>query len=407
MKITIGKKILLTILVMSFVIATLYSLMFIYSFASFHKEKDGVLVITEENAPTYVRELLQRSFTTLFLLSLFLVPFALFLSYSFSEPIARLRDAILAVGKGDLSTNIEVVSNDEIGQLADSFRDMRTKLHQSQEKMKTFNEHLEVKVQERTVEVQRASERIKKLLNARMQFVNQVSHDLRTPLVPIMGLLPILKEDLAAGDSRENRKIVETIAHNAQYLYSLVNDTLSIARLDATTFQLHMQQVDVGAIIKEVIDNNEIVFTTEGVHVTNNVPSDIPKVLADKTRIIEVLENLISNALKFMDANKHLVFSAQIGKITVAIRVTDTGIGIEKDDTKKIFGEFQRLDESRHKNSSGLGLSICKRIIEKHGGKIWVESAGKGTGTTFTFTLPFYHVATRKTQGGIHGKTAS
>ena len=140
-----------------------------------------------------------------------------------------------------------------------------------------------------------------------------------------------------------------------------------------------------------IIRDNSIVFEREKVKIKNNIKKDTSLVNIDKLRIREVLENLITNSMKFMDNKKELTFDAITDEKFLTIKIKDTGIGISKKHIKKIFEEFYKADPSRHAHSSGLGLSICKRIIKKHGGKIWAESWGIEKGSTFYFTLPIYN----------------
>ncbi|MDD9952718.1 MAG: sensor histidine kinase [Candidatus Woesearchaeota archaeon] len=315
---------------------------------------------------------------------------AIVLSNSFSQRITRLQKVANQIGKGNFDVAIDVSSEDEIGRLADSLRHMRVHLQESKKKLSNFNEHLEVKVRERTNEVEKEKEKVSELLAAKSKFVNQVAHDLRTPLVPIMGLLPILKKDLEKGASKNNNKIIDTISNNAKYLHALVGDTLSVAQLDSGKLRLHMRPEDIHSIVSEVIEDNAIVFKKEGISIVQNISENLPRIFADRIRIIEVLENLVSNAIKFMKTEKTLTFTATAEKHFVVVTVSDSGIGVRKEDMSKIFEEFQKVDSSRHLTSSGLGLSICKRIVKKHGGKIWVESPGSGKGTAFTFTLPIH-----------------
>ncbi len=285
-------------------------------------------------------------------------------------------------------------SEEELKKKQAALQKSNEELQKAEAKLKEFNVALEEKVKERTAELVKANEDIKKLLEVKDQFVNQVSHDLRTPLTPIMTLLPLIKNELTNIYDEKLQKdlteMIDKVIGNAEYLSNIVTDTLSISRLDTGKVKLNMRPYNIYNIVEEIISDNSIVFKDENIKVVNNISKDLPKVNIDKMRIREVINNLISNAIKFMEKRKEIIFSASSDSDFVTVSVKDTGIGIRPDLVVKIFEEFYKADPSRHEHSSGLGLSICKRIIEKHGGRIWAESPGLGKGSTFKFTLPIY-----------------
>jgi len=259
-----------------------------------------------------------------------------------------------------------------------------------------FNEELEKRVQERTAELVEANVRIKRLLDLKTRFVNQVSHDLRTPLTPLLTLLPIMRDEIAAIKDKKLKKdldeMMTRVIGSAEYLSNIVTSTLSISRLDTGKLKLDLKPYSLYDIVKEVIDSHEDVFKDGNIKIINTVKKDLPKVNVDKMRMRELFDNLITNAIKFMDKKEKLLsFDAYIySDKYLIVSVKDNGIGIEEKHLKKIFEEFFKADPSRHEHSSGLGLSICKRIVELHHGKIWAESPGLGKGSTFKFALPIY-----------------
>jgi len=284
-------------------------------------------------------------------------------------------------------------SEDELKKKQAALQKSNEELQKAEAKLKEFNMQLETKVKERTSELVTANEDIKKLLVVKDQFVNQVSHDLRTPLTPIMTLLPLIKNQLTnVYDEKlqaELTEMIDKVIGNAEYLSNIVTDTLSISRLDTGKVKLNMRSYDISEIVEEILSDNDIVFKDEKIKIINNI-KDMPKVNVDKMRVREVINNIISNSIKFMEGRKEIVFSAESDNNFVTISVRDSGIGIRADLVVKIFEEFYKADPSRHEHSSGLGLSICRRIIEKQDGKIWAESPGEGKGSTFKFTLPIY-----------------
>jgi signal transduction histidine kinase len=175
---------------------------------------------------------------------------------------------------------------------------------------------------------------------------------------------------------------------NGRHLLGLINDVLDLSKIEAGQLLLSLADYSLKEVVHGVFNGVETLASEKGLSFKVEVPPDLPRGRGDERRIAQVLLNLAGNAIKFTDAGEVTIqASAQNGSFTVAVR--DTGPGINTADQPRIFGEFQQVDASstRAKGGSGLGLSIAKRIVELHGGRIWVESA-PGAGSTFSFTLP-------------------
>jgi signal transduction histidine kinase len=241
---------------------------------------------------------------------------------------------------------------------------------------------LEEKERERMKQLEGERDKVKQLLDAKNRFINQLSHDLRTPLTPLLSLLPSLKLNLT---DDEDKRLFEIIMNNVKYLNELVVSTLDLARLDSGAVKFDMMSVDLNEVVRELISNNEVMFKESNIRLVNEIPEGMPPVVADRLRITEVLNNIIQNSLKFMPDGGNITFKAEDKDGVVEVSVSDEGIGVPADKLDKLFTEFYKADESRHEHSAGLGLAICQRIIEKHGGSIWAESPGRGT--TIKFTL--------------------
>ncbi|MBN2881147.1 PAS domain S-box protein [Candidatus Woesearchaeota archaeon] len=285
----------------------------------------------------------------------------------------------------DVSVSSRVVSSSGLGLIQSIVRDISAQ-KKTEEKIIKLNKNLERKVEERTKKLTAANEKVQKLFNLRSQFVNQVAHDLRTPMTPILGLIPLIRSKVKDKNSLEQINMVE---NNARYLSELINKTLDISRLDAGKLKLNKEKVEMSQLLKDFIRNSDELFKQNKIKVSLNIESKAKNtVFADKMRINEILFNLVSNASKFMPNKKELIFTLNVKSSKVFLSVKDSGIGISKEHIKKIFEEFYQVDTSGHSHSAGLGLAISKRIIELHGGKIWAESDGVNMGTTFTFSLP-------------------
>ncbi len=248
----------------------------------------------------------------------------------------------------------------------------------AEEALALLNEQLEKKVSERTSEV-------RDLLEQKVRFIRQLGHDLRTPLVPLVAVLPVLEQETQ--DPRVKEMIRLSIV-NVRHMRDLVDKTLQFMRFDAKEIQLLHEKVDIQTLSQEALGGWGDGLQEKGISENNNIAA-ATFVWADETAMREIFFNLISNAVKYMGGPGTIAFNARQENGMVEVSTSDTGIGMEQHQIEHIFEEFYKADTSRHDlSSSGLGMSICQRIIERHGGKIWVESAGPGKGTTVYFTVP-------------------
>jgi len=252
------------------------------------------------------------------------------------------------------------------------------KLHYTQQILKFMNNELEKRVKDRTTEV-------KKLLQQKDEFIGQLGHDLKNPLNPIVNLLPLLEEQ---ENDPEKKKIFEVVNRNAEYMRNLVIKTIELARLNSPNTELTIIETNLLDEIINVVEKNRLAFEENNIELNNNVDGNII-VKVDKLRIEELFDNLINNAIKYSNGAGAIIIDAKKDKDFVTVSVKDTGIGINGEQIDHIFDEFYKADIARHDfDSSGLGLPICKRIVERHGGKIWAESSGEKKGSTFYFTIP-------------------
>jgi PAS domain S-box-containing protein len=228
------------------------------------------------------------------------------------------------------------------------------------------------------------NEEIKKLLKQKDEFINQLGHDLKNPLNPLINLLPILYDE---EKNIEHKKIINILIRNVRYMKELVMKMISLAKLSSPKTVFNMEDLDFSELINDAIESNELLFKQKNIEVKNYI-SDSIKVKADRVRVLELLNNILSNSIKYSKESGNININAQQKDEFFEFAISDNGIGMTKEQTKKIFDEFYKVDTSRHDfESCGLGMSICRRIIERHGGSIWVESPGIDRGTTIYFTL--------------------
>ncbi len=239
-------------------------------------------------------------------------------------------------------------------------------------------------VQARTVEKQRLIDELE-ARNAEMErFAYTVSHDLKSPLITISGFLGLLKKDALAGDTVRMERGMGRIQAAIERMGRLLDELLELSRVGRVTSPL--ENTPMAEVAREAVAALHGLIAGRGVEVT--VAPDMPVAFCDPHRILEVLQNLIENAIKFMgdQPEPRIEIAARRDGAETVYLVRDNGIGIEERFHRKVFGLFDRLDQKVE--GTGVGLALVQRIVEVHDGRIWVESEGQGQGSTFCFTLP-------------------
>jgi len=219
------------------------------------------------------------------------------------------------------------------------------------------------------------------------EFLSITAHELKTPLTSIKGFTELLKKPKAIKNKKIRTKYIDFILADTRRLEHLVEETLDLTRLDLGTFKFSYETVAIDTLISDLKALIDIAVRKKGLTPKYNFKKNLPDFYIDKQRLLQVLTNLINNAIKYTEKGHILTEVVKKGNY-LHFSVTDTGVGIPKKEFNKIFGRFYQVDSSytRKVGGSGLGLSICKSIVEAFGGKIWVNSV-IGKGTTFEFTV--------------------
>jgi len=220
------------------------------------------------------------------------------------------------------------------------------------------------------------------------QFLANMSHELRTPLNAILGYTELILDNIYGEVPETLRGVLDRVQSNGRHLLGLINDVLDLAKIEAGQLSLSLADYSLQGVIETVFAAVESLATEKQLALNVEIPPDLPNGHGDERRLSQVLLNLVGNAIKFTDTGEVAIkASASNGSFTVAVR--DTGPGIPKLEQIKIFEEFQQADNSstRKKGGTGLGLSIAKKIVDMHGGRLWLESA-VGHGSTFFMTVP-------------------
>jgi signal transduction histidine kinase len=259
-------------------------------------------------------------------------------------------------------------------------------------------------------ELAAANEKLKEADRLKNEFVATISHELRTPLNSIIGFTKLILNEIDGPLNELQRTDLTAIYTSSQHLLSLVNDVLDFSKIAAGKMELHKEMLDFREIVVGIMATTLALMGDRNIELVDEVDEDLPTVYADRVRIRQVILNLMSNAVKFTEKGSITLRAKRITEEVesdgrrrsiplILCSVTDTGMGIAGEDIATVFEEFRQLDSStsRQAEGTGLGLPISKRLVEMHGGRLWVESE-EGVGSTFSFTLPASDQA-RDTEG--------
>jgi len=265
-------------------------------------------------------------------------------------------------------------------------------IKQLYEQVKTFNIELEEKIKERTRELEVAVKDAEAANQAKSEFLSGMSHELRTPLTAIIGFSQVLAEQYFGKLNEKQAEYVRDILDSGEYLLSLINDVLDLAKVEAGKAELELSRFN----MKELLESSLVMIKEKALKHSLSLEARISPALdnlvitADQRRLKQVMFNLLSNAAKFTPDHGRITVEARREGEELIVSVADTGIGIDLKAQRKIFDEFYQahVGPTDKTPGTGLGLPLSKSFIKMHGGIIWVESEGKGKGSRFVFSLP-------------------
>lgn len=300
------------------------------------------------------------SFTAVIVFAIFL---ALYFARKLTHPLIELTKGAESIAAGNLSQRVDLKTGDEAEELANTFNQMAEKL-------------------------QKQIEELKELDRMKSEFLSITSHELRTPITPIKAQLELLLGKYFGQINKKQEYSLKMILRNARRLDLLISDILEVSRLGVKRIKLDLKSIQLNVLILNTIENMGSLIHKKQLKVSTKL-TRLPKIMIDRERIGEVITNLLENAIKFTPNKGKIMVGTEKKKNNIIIKISDTGIGIAKENLKKIFEPFVQLEPSatRKYGGTGLGLSICKGIVGLHNGKIWAEST-LGKGSTFYFSLP-------------------
>jgi len=299
------------------------------------------------------------------------------ISWSFILPVRAAHDFLSEVAAGRFGGTIVVANRDDFGALAEHMNRMSRELHRLDEEQRVAAEAL-----------RGLNDRLSQASRAKSEFLANMSHELRTPLNAILGFTELMLDELYGEVPATLREPLTDIQTNGRHLLRLINDVLDLSKIEAGRLELGGGEYSVQEIVDVVHTSLRSLAIEKGLEFTATAPADIPPARGDGRRLTQCLMNLAGNALKFTRHGR-VEIDVRLDGEWLVYRVSDTGIGIPKDEVENVFAEFRQVDAAitREFGGTGLGLSITKRLVEMHGGRIWVESE-LGKGSTFFFTVP-------------------
>jgi GAF domain-containing protein len=303
---------------------------------------------------------------------------------------SRLRDMLLRMGYRALLAVPLLREDQVIGALTVNRREPGEFPPEVVELLQTFATQSALAIQNARLfrEVEEKGRQLAIASQHKSQFLANMSHELRTPLNAVLGYTELILDETFGDVPEPIRDSLERARNSGQHLLGLINDVLDLSKIEAGQLTLSLADYAMEEVTHAVATNVESLAAEKKLALRVSVPPDLPPGRGDVRRIAQVLLNLLGNALKFTEAGEVRV-EVTLSDGTFVVSVADTGPGISEADQARIFEEFQQADSSstRKKGGTGLGLAIAKRIVEMHGGRIWVESA-LGQGSTFRFSLP-------------------
>jgi signal transduction histidine kinase len=287
----------------------------------------------------------------------------LLLSGSLIGPIRRTETRLAQIAAGDFTGRLDVSSRDELGSLAANVNRMNDELRRVYGELETASRH-------------------------KSEFLANMSHELRTPLNAIIGFSQVLRQKLFGEINEKQDEYLDDILSSGNHLLSLINDVLDLSKVEAGQVELDVEAFS----LRESLERGVVMVreraTLNGVQLSLELAPDVDTVRGDERRVRQVVFNVLSNAVKFTPAGGSVTVASARVNGDIHVSVTDTGPGIALEDQQRIFAEFQQTAVGvEQREGTGLGLALSKRLVELHGGRIWVESE-PGHGSRFVFTLP-------------------
>lgn len=332
--------------------------------------------------------------------SIFLIITCFLFARTLTNPIKELMEGVEKISSGDLDTEVDIKTKDEIGILSDGFNKMVKDLKKSREKVEVYSRSLEEKVKERTSELQesemelsekvkeleKAQEELKTLDKMKSDFLEMAAHELRTPIVAIKIYTNLIMDEKLGRINKKQKEKIGDVSKNIEQLTKIINGMIDVSRIESGKLDIRKRYISIPELVKMVVDDMKPMADEKGQMIIMDMPESLPNITVDVDLVSKVFMNLLTNAVKYTHENGMIVVKAYDEEKNVHVTVQDEGVGIPEKELGKIFDKFYTGSSSEHKGI-GLGLTIVKGIVEGHNGKTWAESI-VGKGSTFHVLLP-------------------
>jgi signal transduction histidine kinase len=286
------------------------------------------------------------------------------ISLSLVAPVREMEARMQEIASGEFTKRVEVPNRDELGALAADLNRMSERLGSLYREVEAASRH-------------------------KSEFLANMSHELRTPLNAVIGFSEVLQERMFGDLNDKQAEYVRDIHASGLHLLSLINDILDLSKIEAGKVDLEPSEFDLPNTIEGTLTLVRERAARHGLEIGLSLDRQLGTVVADERKVRQILLNLLSNAVKFTPDGGHIEVRGGLVDGTAQISVSDTGVGIAAEDHEAIFEEFRQVggDHLRKREGTGLGLTLARKFVELHGGRIWVDST-LGKGSTFTFTIP-------------------
>jgi signal transduction histidine kinase len=339
----------------------------------------------------------------MFTITIIVISLAFFFGKKISDPILYLTEGTKSISEGDYSKRLKIASHDEIGELSNSFNKMASILEEKTHMLKEYTTNLEKTVDERTKDLVNINQELEKkskdleqaykelltLDQMKDKMIRDVSHELKSPVAQVQMAIDLWSKEVKKEhiDPSREEKFSKIINDSLQRLRKTIGNILDLSVLESGRLLFRKEPIHMDELVLQTVMGMRLLAEKRGLALVNHVNQGLPIVIGDKEEIERVVTNLIDNAIKYTEKGEINVFLEQKNAfIEFAVKDTGVGIGLPKEQFWKLFERF--FQERPRVDGAGVGLAICKNIIDAHKGHLWAESEGRGKGSTFRFNLP-------------------